>query len=188
MKIHWSEERIKYDGEQLKPLYNYLKHGVLGTSLVAWRGPCDVTIEHMIDGEDVRAGAKIAADEMVHFIAEIFDFSLKGGVLLQRLMAEMALDTLENLTGDKQMVSRFERRGDDLYLDGKKFNISIATTSSNSVLVHFAVNAKNTGAPVPVISLSDFKVAPEDFARDLLERVKTEMVDVLEAAQKIRPL
>jgi uncharacterized protein len=183
MKKLFVDKKITYDGEQLKPLTNYLKHQVLGDSIVSWVGPCQVTVEHMIDGEDLLAGAQIAADEMVHFVLELFDFPLKAGVLLQRLMAEMATDVIEDLSGKS---FKFHRSGDDIYLDEKKLNISIATVSSNSTLIHFAVNAKPTGAPVPISCLQDFSVDTKSFALALMEKVAVEFDDVRSAAQKVR--
>jgi hypothetical protein len=186
MKTLWVSQKINYTGEQLRPLYNYLEHGLLGNSCVAWRGPCDVAFDHMIDGEDLRAGSGIAADEMVHFILELFDFPLKGAIVLQRLMGEMTLRTFRALGVDSQTIGRFERNGDDLYLEGKKLNISIATATTNSVLIHFAVNAKPTGAPVPILCLGDLGVEPEKFAGHLMESLAREFTDIIEASQKVR--
>lgn len=186
MKTLWLDKKITYDGEQLKPLFNYLDHGLLGNSCVAWVGPCNVTFEHMIDGEDLRAQAAIASDEMVHFILELFDFPLKAGVLLQRLMAETTLRVFRVLGVDEKTLAKIERKGDDLYLGNKKLNISIATATTNSVLIHFAVNVKSTGAPVEVLSLQDLDVHPQKFAKLLMENVAGEFKDVVEASQKVR--
>jgi len=186
MKTLWLEKQITYTGEQLKPLVNYLDYGVLGDSCVAWRGPCKVEFAHMIDGEDLRAQAAIAGDDMVHFVLELFDFPLKAGVLLQRLMAEMTLRVFRELGVAEATLGAFERRGDDLFLRDKKLNISIATASANSVLIHFAVNARPLGAPVPVLGLSDLNVEPQAFARALMKATAEEVRDVLEAAWKVR--
>lgn len=183
MKTKWLEDKIKYDGEQLKPLTNYLKHGVLGNSIVGWLGACDVTPEHMIDGEDLLAGAEIKADEMAHFVLELFDMPLKAAVFLQRLMAEISAEILLDMS---PLKPQFERRGDDLYFKNKKLNISIATPSSNSVLVHFAVNVKATGAPVPISCLEDFQVNAQEFSQAFMEKVRLEFEDVILACQKVR--
>jgi hypothetical protein len=186
VKTLWLSEKFTYTGEQLRPLYNYLEHGLLGDSCIAWLGPCNVAFDHMIDGEDLRARSGIAADEMVHLILELFDFPLKGAVVLQRLMGEMTLRTFLAMGLDGATVSRFERRGDDLYLEGKKLNISIATATTNSVLIHFAVNAQPGGAPVPILSLKDLGLEPEKFATALMESVAREYTDIVEASRKVR--
>jgi uncharacterized protein len=185
MKTLFLKQNIKYNGEQLKPLTNYLQHGLLGNSAVAWVGPCAVSIEHMIDGEDLRAHESIAADEMVHFVMELFDVSLKAGVCLQRLMAEMVKSNLQSKS-TSPMAQNLVRKGDDLYFEKQKLNISIATQSANSCLIHFAVNSKKTGAPVSILSLDDLNVNVEQFAKEMLQLVQQEVVDILEATQKVR--
>lgn len=185
MKMLFLPHKIKYTGEQLKPLTNYLQHGLLGNSVVAWLGPCAVSTEHMIDGEDLRAKESIAADEMVHFVFELFDVSLKAGVCLQRLMAEMVKTYLQNKSANP-MAQKLFRKGDDLYFENKKLNISIATQSANSCLIHFAVNNLSTGAPVSILSLQELSVPADIFAKDLLQLLQQEVVDILEACQKVR--
>ncbi len=185
MKTLFVNKKIKYTGEQLKPLTNYLQHGLLGNSAVAWIGACEVTPEHMIDGEDLRAHETIAADEMVHFVLELFDFDLKAGVILQRLIAEMVADFLRKNSKDPK-AQMFIRKGDDLYVQDKKLNISIATVSTQSCLIHFAVNVKKTGAPVPILCLEDLGIPADTFAKSLLENLQKEIIDVFESSCKVR--
>ncbi len=185
MRTLFLNHKSKYTGEQLKPLTNYLLHGLLGNSAVTWLGPCAVSTEHMIDGEDLRAKEIIAADEMVHFVIELFDVSLKAGVCLQRLMAEMVKSYLQNKS-TSAAAQKLMRKGDDLYFDNKKLNISIATQSANSCLIHFAVNVKPSGAPVPILCLEELGVAPDVFAKDMLGLLQHEIIDILEASQKVR--
>lgn len=185
MKTLFVDKKIKYTGEQLKPLKNYLEHGLLGNSIVAWMGPCNVTPEHMIDGEDLRAGESIAADEMVHFVIELFDVDLKAGVVLQRLIAEMVASYLR-VHSPEAAAQKLIRRGDDLYFGEKKLNISIATVSAQSCLIHFAVNSKKTGAPVSILSLEELGLAPETFAKDLLDLIQKEIKDVIDSSYKVR--
>lgn len=185
MKTLFLEQKIKYTGEQLKPLANYLQHGLLGNSVVAWIGPCSVHPDHMIDGEDLRAQEVIAADSMVHFVFELFDVDLKAGVFLQRLMAEMVRSFISEKS-KSAMAQKIFRKGDDLYFENKKLNISIATTSANSCLIHFAVNSLDTGAPVPILSLKELAMDPQVFAKDMLKILQQEVIDVFEACQKVR--
>lgn len=183
MKTLFVEKNILYSGEQLKPLNNYMEFGVLGTSIVSWVGACNVPFDHMIDGEDVRAQSQICGAQMVHFIIEAFDFPLKGAVVLQRLMAEMTIDILK---GHSPRAQNLKRQGDDIYWENKKLNISIATLSPQSSLIHFAVNVSNEGTPVPTSALMDFSVEARTFAKELMERVAAEYGDIIEASQKVR--
>lgn len=186
MKIQVLREEFFYDGSQLRPLFNYLEHGILGDSILVGVGPCQVETDHMIDGEDLREGAVIRGDRMLHFLIEVFDRDLFAGVCLQRLMAALAQARL------RPVVSaglHLERRGDDLYLGDRKLSISIATRSANSVLVHFALNVLNKGTPVATCAIE------EDFAQDALvfgealaKDFAAEYEDILMASRKARPV
>lgn len=183
MKTFFDDKVLPYTGRELAPLRNYLHYGLLGNSTVAWTGPCRVDISEMVDGEDVRAGSTIAGDSMLHFVTELFDVPLVAGVLLQRLFAEMLVRELVDHGVD---IQKLRRSGDDVFYDNKKFNISIATRSINSVLVHVAVNIKNSGAPVPICALEDFQISTQKFAKNLLQKLEAEWTDILDATYKVR--
>lgn len=184
MKTKYLDQSFAYDGTQLRPLFAYLDHGLLGDSVIAWAGPCDVSFDHMIDGEDLREKSAIRGGKMLHFIAEIFDRDLFAGVALQRLTASLAIDVLRDLAPSATL----RREGDDIYSGTKKLSISIASRSSVSVQVHFAVNIENTGTPVPTCALSDFKVDARAFGEKLLSKISAEYVSISEATRKVRPL
>ncbi len=178
MKAKFIEGSEAYDGSQLVSLRSYLKHELLGDSIVAWIGPCNVALEHMVDGEDILEKAAIRGDRMVHFIVEKFDSTLLAAVALQRLLASIVRDVI----GQPAMI----RDGDDLFLAGKKLSISIATQSPVSSLIHFAVNVTNSGTPVPTLSLEDLKIEPREFANEVMKRFVSEVASIREATQKVR--
>ena len=189
LKTKWINKKINYDGTQLRSLFAYLDHRVLGDSVVAFRGSCDVNFDHMVDGEDLLEKSRIQGSDMIHFIFEIFDRPLIVGVLLQRLFASIAGDVIHELS-KKDFTIR--RSGDDLYFDfgankkNRKLSISIATRSTNSVLIHFAVNISNSGTPVPTACLNDLGLQPRKFAEACLLRVQSEYNSIIEATQKVK--
>ena len=124
MKTQWITKEFTYDGTQLRSLYAYLDHRILGNSVVAWQGPCSIDFSHMVDGEDLLAQETIAGSKMLHFIVELFDRDLFSAVTVQRLFAAIVRDYLFEKSG-KNLV----RKGDDLYLGDKKLSISIASKS-----------------------------------------------------------
>lgn len=187
MQISFAEESMHYDGTQLKPLFAYLQWGIMGDSVVAWRGSCDVSFEHMVDGEDLIAESSIAGSEMLHFIVEVFDRELATGVLIQRIFAAIIKDLLHEMSpvlGDQILV----RDGDDLYWGDRKLSISIASRSAVSTMVHFAVNISNQGTPVRTCALEDLSVDPKEFANAAMEALALEWNSVLNATRKVRPL
>ena len=185
MKSLFLDQKIKYDGTQLRSLFAYLGHGVLGNSIVSFIGPCDVSFDHMVDGEDLLAQSKICGQEMLHFIIEIFDEKLSTGVSLQRLFASIVQAYIHERTNFKFQLTR---DGDDLFWNNKKLSISIATTSPRSVMVHFAVNIVNEGTPVPTCALNDFGLDPIAAAKDLMASFAKEFIGIQEASWKVKPV
>ncbi len=183
MKTFFVEKNLNYDGSQLKPLFGYVQHRVHGDSIIAFIGNCNVTLEHMVDAEDFVVGAKIEADQMLHFIVEVFNQNLFTAVSLQRLMVSIAQTILKN---------NLRRSGDDLYLDHasgeKKLSVSIASISSVSAMIHLGINIENAGTPVPTCALKDFNVEPKAFALELMNQFKSEYESILAATQKVKPL
>lgn len=185
MQTKWLDKNICYDGSQLRSLYAYMNEGILGDSIIAWRGPCDVAWEHMVDGEDLRARSPIAGSDMVHFVVEKFDCSLLAAVALQRLMSSIALDLIRQKAGSRSLAQELFRSGDDLFAGERKLSISVATVSPVSAMIHFAVNVSNTGTPVPTLSLEDLQYPATVFAQDLLLAMQKEVVSTVEATRKV---
>lgn len=184
MKTKFIERDLPYNGEQLRSLFGYLDHGLLGDSVVSWIGPCEIPFEHMVDGEDLLAQSPIRGARMLHFIAEIFHQNLVSGVLLQRLFASIMSDLLREWA--PQQVSNLRRDGDDLFLKDGKLSISIATVSPMSALVHFAVNCTNDGTPVKTASLEDLGLEPKKVALEAMARLSREFIGIQEASVKVR--
>lgn len=183
MRHAWLDQRIAYDGSQLRAHWILDHCHLVGDSIVGFRGPCHVTREEMADLADLD-GPGIAADDMVHFVWEDFGApDLLLAVHRQRLLAAQAAELLRELAPQAIV----QRDGDDLWVGTDKLSISIATVSPVSALVHFAVNAGPGGAPVPIAHLADLGVAPEAFARALLRRVVDEQSSIAEARAKVRP-
>ncbi len=196
MECLWLNEKHRYDGSQLQPLNNYLKHGVLGDSVVSWAGTCELDPQYIIDGEDLKSGAKIAGDFMLHFILELFQYPLSGAVALQRLMGELLMDQIRRSSDGGPMNEsenrnftdfQLRRIGDDVYQERGKLNISVATCSKLSSLIHFGVNITNEGTPVPTCYLNDFGITGQKkFALDFMETLREEFMGMKRAQMKIR--
>lgn len=175
------EEEIKYDGSQLRSLYAYLNQGILGDSMIAFVGACDVPFEHMVDGEDLLAKSEIRGAQMLHFIVELFDRGMEQAVTVQRLLTLMVQETIHELTPHK-----LQRAGDDLYLNDGKLSISIATVSPVSALIHFAVNVINDGVPVKTASLTDLDLSPRELAHVVGTRFTEEIKTIKDACWKVK--
>lgn len=182
MNFKYLENKINYDGSQLKPLYSYLNHKVVSDSIVSFVGSCDVTLEHMVDAEDYVESSKIKAKEMLHFIVELFSQNIFTAVTAQRLLVSIVHAELL-----KRGLS-FVRSGDDLYFENKKLSVSIASVSSVSAMIHLGINITNEDTPVLTCSLKDFGIDPAQFSSEIMRVFSDEWVTILEATKKVKPL
>ncbi len=177
-----SDKPIPYVGTNLRSGWVQETFGLEGETLVAWRGPCHVRTEDLVDLEDVAAGAEIHAAVMLHFLAEHPGDDLLVTVCRQRLLVAEALEILRAQAPGVSLT----RQGDDLCSGDRKLSVSIATGSPRSGLIHFGVNVDPTGAPVPAVGLAELGVDPAEFARRLLAAYAEEMAGIEKARHKVR--
>jgi hypothetical protein len=180
MKCIVAEGRIDYDGSQIGSLWAYTRFGVQEDNIVCFRGRCSIPLEHMIDLEDKVNNEKIESPDMVHFIVEHFDVpSLSMAYVRQRLLACIAAEVL------KDMGFIVTRMGDDLFYNGGKLSISIASTSAVSCKVHFGMNVESE----EYMSLGKMGIKDVDgIMRMIGERYAAEHEDMQRDMRKSRPL
>ena len=182
LQTHWCDEALAYNGSQLRAHWLLDRFGLVGDSIAAFRGPCNVISDEVADLEDLD-GPGIAANDMVHFIWESFTTTdLLLAVHRQRLFAAQVREVIQQLAPTAQL----SRTGDDLYVGDGKLSISIATVSPVSALMHFAVNAQPGGAPVAIASLQDLDIDPSAFALAVLQRISDEQSSIESARAKVR--
>lgn len=182
MQTKFIDEEIKYEGFQLSPHWIYKNFNIQGDAVVAFTGECEVKLNEMVDIEDVINNEPIYSKSMLSFISEQFNIGLVEGVLRQRLLITVIKEVLEKR--GIQVV----RDGDDLFYDGRKLSVSIATKSATSVLIHTGLNIISTGAPVKASGLSeDIGINDiKNFALEVLDRYSKELYDIVQATTKVR--
>ncbi len=184
-------KKITYDGTQLRSLYAYTEHDVQGDSILAFRGPCRVGVESLVDVEDRKNRSEITSEEMAHFIVELFNTDLDRMVVLQRLFLCVVKDVIEELKPEL-FISRL---GDDLYIEveaeegedeNRKLTVSVATASPVSCLIHMGINVSSENTPVPTLGLDDLDVPVDDFILKVLQGMINEMKGIEQARCKVR--
>lgn len=182
MQTKFIDKEIKYVGSQLAPHWIYKNFKILGDSIVAFIGECDVKLSEMVDIEDVINNEPIYSKSMLSFISEQFNIGLVEGVLRQRLLICTIKEALE------RRGIEIRREGDDLFFDNRKLTVSIATKSSTSVLIHTGINIISTGAPVKASGLSeDIGITDiEEFAKEVMTKYCEEVFDIIQAGAKVR--
>jgi len=178
------DRRIEYDGSAIRSHWAYRNFGLLGNSLVVFRGGCNVKIEEMVDIEDLRLHNEIKSDDMVHYIIEVFDLvNTLFASTLQKLFIAKLCEVL-NEYGIKT-----ERKGDDIYVNGKKLSISIATISPVSVKIHIGINVEAKGVPegVDAIGLRELGITDiEEFMERTGKAIVEEFNKVKKDSLKVR--
>ena len=179
LKTSFIEENIGYDGTQLAPHWIYRRFGLLGNAVVAFVGPAQVPVAHMVDQTDVRRNAPIGSPLMLHFLGEWFIDSFDFGIALQQLFLR---NLFELLNRERRVV---ERRGSDLYQGERKLSVSIATRSLTSVLMHTALNIDTEGTPVPTVGLRELGLEPRRLATDTLALFALDFASMATARCKV---
>ena len=152
------DEIFEYDGSQINPSWAFQEFGIYGSSIVTWIGPVNITPDNSKDFADV--GLEIKSNYMVNFICEFFDQqppNMRVAYLRQRLLVMIFREILT------EYGIQTKREGDDIFVDGGKLSISIASISLSSAKIHFALNLEDKGTPsdVETIGLYDIKVNGE---------------------------
>ncbi len=183
LETHLEERERSYTGAELRPHFLLTELGLRGHAVGAFIGPCSVATEQLVDWEDRLQGDRLEARRMVHFIGEFFGIGLREGVVLQRLFMSMI-----GATVGASIADRVVRRGDDVFVRGRKLTVSIVTASPVSVLLHAGVNVNPEGAPVPAIGLAELGIEEKAWVSNLLEAFREEWSGLDWACAKVRPV
>ncbi len=181
MKTHWIDDTITYDGTQLRSCWITEQTGQTGDAIAAFVGPADVPIENMVDLDDVAANAPIYSPLMLHLLIEHAGADIALGVARQRLLTAIIAELLHE-SGATDLV----RRGDDLFDGERKLSVSIATTSAQDTLIHFALNIECEGTPVPTQGLAHYGIDPQQLGEAIMRRYAEEIAQMAHACTKVR--
>ena len=173
------EDIFEYDGSQINPSWAFNEFGIYGSSIVTWIGPVNITPDNLKDFADV--GLEIKSNYMVNFICEFFDqqpTNMRIAYLRQRLLVMIFREILT----EKGVITT--REGDDIYVDGRKLSISIASISLSSSKIHFALNLEDKGTPSDVETIGLYDIANGDIfnennIKDLIFDVVNRFIDEL---------
>lgn len=162
--------------------FAFKNFGITGDAAVAFVGPCDVAGERLVDLADERAGETIKAARMLHFVVEHFGVPLAEAVWRQRLFAAIVRDEVAARAPEASVL----RKGDDVFAEGGKLTVSIATVSPTSALIHFGVNVDGAGAPVAVADLQSLGIDAPELASAVLNSYAADVEGARAAACKVK--
>lgn len=185
MHTKLAENEIKYTGSELAPHWIYKNFELHGDAILGFIGEVEVKLSEMVDIQDVIENSPIYSKKMINFIVEHFNMSLTEGVARQRLLINIIREVLLKYL---PVGSIIKRDGDDLFFEGGKLSVSIATKSITSILIHVGINIESQGAPIKVSGIkSEMKLDNiEQIATNILNSYKKEHEEIILASCKVR--
>ena len=180
------DEIFEYDRSQINPSWAFHEFGIYGSSIITWIGPVNITPGNLKDFADV--GLEIKSNNMVNFICEFFDQqppNMRVAYLRQRLLVMIFREILN------EYGVQTEREGDDIFVEGRKLSISIASVSLSSAKIHFALNLEDKGTPDDVetiglfdIRINDKQIFTDDNLLELINKTVNRFIDEIETIEK----
>lgn len=176
-----------YDGSQIKPLWAKEKFGVEEDNIVVMIGSMNILFENMVDIDDLKNKKVIKTDKALHFLIEHYDNNdIRLAYYRQRVFCSVVLEILRNY------AINVERKGGDLYIEGKKLSVSAATTGKTQK-IHFGINLTTKGTPsdVKTVALEDFECfrnngKMEKFIDEILNKYMFEIEKIEKDIKKTR--
>jgi len=194
IEVRHLEEKIRYDGTQIRPLWAFEKTHIQGDSIITFMGPMNVKIDEMLDQKDIinesdKTNTPISSDLSLHFIVEHFDtHSPKVAFLRQRILTYIAFEVIKkNIEGNSNLKREFS----DIYYENKKLSVSIASVSPTCMKIHLGINIESTGAPnyVKIIGLKEIGISDyKKIAKKISDQYKDEIIRIEEDICKIKHL
>jgi hypothetical protein len=183
MRSRFIKDEIIYTGEQLRSLFALDTFGVAGDSIITFIGPSDVPVRGIVDIDDLKAGRRLQAPKMLHFIAEHFESDLEKVILRQYLL----LDILRDQLNEKIGRSVVRRVGNDLMDNDHKLTFSTATASPVSCLFHVGINVVAPDDPtVKTKGLSNYNIDPLLLGQETVERYSKDVEKIALTRCKVR--
>ncbi|MEO0096600.1 MAG: DUF366 family protein [candidate division WOR-3 bacterium] len=165
MKTRFIKEELTFTGEQLRSLFAYDTYNILGDSLIAFIGACDISLKEAVDLESQKVRRYSYVPKMLHFLAEHFEMDVEKAILRSYLLLDIVKDILNEKLGTLQI----KRVGNELYDGESRVAISMAASSPISSLVYVGINVVPP-TETPAKGLEDYQIDIMEFGNLVLER------------------
>ncbi len=183
MKSLIIREPIEFDASAMRPHWAQEKFDILGDSIVAFHGKCNIPEQDFMDLRKRKKGPCLCAEDMLHFVAEQFQPYLEMAVLRQYLLVLIAGEKLEHRVDPSLEIIRWH---DDLFLDNRKLTVTAVAKTPVSTKIHLGINIDPTGTTQPAVGLAELGIDPFDLAEAIVDQYKLEMQEIREKVWSIR--
>jgi len=178
-------EKRALSGDEMLPHWAYRSFGLLGDSIVAFKGPFDVPPGKWIDLECLKRDTELPVVDMLHFVAEHFDTNLREAVLCQYVLVSILEEKL--LHRVPQDGHRLTRLGDDLFDGENRLSITAVGCTIVSAKIHLGVYL-DTEPSKEIHGLAAYSIDPLELAGVVINQYRTEMRRLSEKAWRMRPI
>lgn len=184
MKSLYVREKMEFTGEQLEPHWTYKNFDILGDSILAFVGPCEVEQKYLIGVDHFKKKTQIKSEMMLHFLVEHFDQDLEKAILRQKLLMCILKDKLNHRLGGDV----FQRWGNDIFEQDFKLTVSTVTRTPVSTKIHLGINISSKDVPVKAKGLSDYGIDPDDIAEVVMNQYRLDMRRIQERITRTRSI
>jgi hypothetical protein len=184
MRSLYIKEKIKFTGEQLEPHWTYKNFDILGDSIIAFVGPCELEEKYIIGVNHLKKKTQIRSEMMLHFLVEHFDLDLEKAILRQKALIYILKDKLNHRLGG----DIFQIWGNDIYEKDFKLTIATVTKTPVSTKIHLGINISSKNIPVKAKGLSDYGIDPDDIAEVVMNQYRLDMRRVQERLVRTRSI
>jgi len=182
MKSLYTKDKIKFTGEQLEAHWTFNRFDLLGDSILAFVGPCEVDERYLIGADHFKKKTQVKSEMMLHFLVEHFDQDLEKAILRQKLLMSILKDKLNHRLGGDV----FQRWGNDIFEQDFKLTVSTVTKTPVSTKIHVGINVSAKNVPVKAKGLSDYGIDPDDIAEVVMNQYRLDMRRIKERMARTR--
>ncbi|MBN2543050.1 DUF366 family protein [bacterium] len=178
-------ETHKFTGiEEIKPHWALEKFGLVGDSIVAFSGPCNIKPEYFVDIVAAKRGKEIFSKNMLHIVVEHFDTDIEKAILKQMLLISIIQEKLENRITERTIL----RWGDDLFDENCKLTTSAVIKTLISTKIYVGINISSEGTPIKTRGLEDYGIDPFELIEAVINQYRVEIKQLTEKSCRIKAI
>jgi len=172
-------------GEELRAHWAYKNFGLQGDSIVAFRGLFDVPHELWIDLDPTIQKSDIHSADMLHFVVEHFNSTLRETLLRQYILVSILEEKLLHRMSDVE--HRLVRLGEDLFDGENRLTVTAAGSTPVSNKLHLGIYIDPEFLK-GVHGLKAYNIKALELAEIVINQYRAEMRRLEEKSWRIRAI
>ena len=172
-------------GDEMLPHWAYRNFGLLGDSIVAFRGVFRVPPESWVDIDSIIHGRDIYQADMLHFIVEHFHSTIREGALRQYLLVSVLEEKLlHRMAGAEH---RLVRLGEDLFDGENRLTLTAVGATPVSIKIHLGIYLESEPKK-EIHGLKAYNIKALDLAELVIDQYRAEMRRLEEKTWRVLPI